>query len=160
MHLTENATEHGEVAITCCLEYTGSSKSLLSVKWFRNRGPTGREMLVYLHRDGLLEYGDKRLHPNLHSFRNSSTEFVLQLWRVEFEDAGEYWCEVTDWQLDGRNWVNHASDRSQRLTLTVLPAGNLGVHMPKWAKRSLVPSSAFPSNSAMSLPPPDAIYRF
>lgn len=122
VHLTENATEHGEAVITCCLEYTGNAKSLLSVKWFRNRGPTGSEMLVHLHRDGLLEYGEKRPHPHLHSFRNSSTEFVLQLWRVELEDAGEYWCEVTDWQLHGRHWINHAWDQSQRLTLTVLPA--------------------------------------
>ncbi|XP_025728305.1 immunoglobulin superfamily member 2 isoform X1 [Callorhinus ursinus] len=121
---TENATEHGEVAIHCSLESSGSSASLFSVMWYQNRENSGRKMLVHLQHDGLLEYGEEGLRSHLHSYRSSPTDFVLKLHRVEMEDAGLYWCRVTEWQLHGSpsKWVNQASDESQHMVLTVLPS--------------------------------------
>ncbi|XP_077928688.1 immunoglobulin superfamily member 2 isoform X2 [Halichoerus grypus] len=121
---TENATEHGEVAIHCSLESSGSSASLFSVMWYRNRENSGRKMLAHLQHDGLLEYGEEGLRRHLHCYRSSPTDFVLKLHRVEMEDAGLYWCRVTEWQLHGSpsKWVNQASDESQHMVLMVLPS--------------------------------------
>ncbi|XP_030893795.1 immunoglobulin superfamily member 2 [Leptonychotes weddellii] len=121
---TENATEHGEVAIHCSLESSGSSASLFSVMWYRNRENSGRKMLVHLQHDGLLEYGEEGFRRHLHCYRSSPTDFVLKLHRVEMEDAGLYWCRVTEWQLHGSpsKWVNQASDESQHMVLMVLPS--------------------------------------
>uniref|UniRef100_A0A7N5P698 Immunoglobulin superfamily member 2 n=1 Tax=Ailuropoda melanoleuca TaxID=9646 RepID=A0A7N5P698_AILME len=121
---TENATEHGDVAIHCSVESFGSPASLFSVMWYRNRENSGRKTLVHLHHDGLLEYGEEGLRRHLHCYRSSHTDFVLKLHRVETEDAGLYWCRVTEWQLHGSpsNWVNQASDESQPMVLSVLPS--------------------------------------
>ncbi|XP_032737226.1 immunoglobulin superfamily member 2 [Lontra canadensis] len=121
---TENATEHGQVAIRCSLESPGSSASLFSVMWYRNRENSGTKMLVHLQHDGLLEYGEEELRRPLLCYRSSSTDFVLQLHRVEMEDAGLYWCRVAEWQLHGNpsKWVKQASDESQHMVLTVLPS--------------------------------------
>lgn len=124
-HWTENATEHGEVAIPCRLESSGGSASLFSVTWYWTREHSGSKLLVHLQHDGLLEYGEERLRRHLHCYRSSPTDFVLKLHRVEMEDAGRYWCRVVEWQLHGTpsKWVSHASDESQRMVLTVLPSG-------------------------------------
>ncbi|XP_032216492.1 immunoglobulin superfamily member 2 [Mustela erminea] len=121
---TENATEHSQVAIRCSLESPGSSASLFSVMWYRNRENSGTKMLVHLQHDGLLEYGEEELRRPLVCYRSSSTEFVLQLHWVEMEDAGLYWCRVAEWQLHGNpsKWVKQASDESQHMVLTVLPS--------------------------------------
>ncbi|MBZ3878253.1 Immunoglobulin superfamily member 2, partial [Sciurus carolinensis] len=127
-HRTENATEHREVALSCSLESLGSVSSLYSVTWFRSRGDAGRQTLVHLQHDGLLEYGGEGGGSHLHCARASPTDFVLKLHRVEMEDAGMYWCRVTEWQLYGHpgKWVSQASDESQRIVLRVLPSGNKG----------------------------------
>lgn len=82
-------------------------------------------MLVHLQHDGLLEYGEEGLSRRLHCYHSSPTDFVLKLRQVEMEDAGMYWCRVTEWQLHGNpsKWVNQASDESQPMVLTVLPSG-------------------------------------
>ncbi|KAM7054920.1 immunoglobulin superfamily member 2 isoform 1-T1 [Molossus nigricans] len=123
-HWTENATEHGEVAIPCSLESSGGSASLFSVMWYWTREHSGSKLLVHLQHDGLLEYSEERLRGHLHCYRSSATGFVLKLQRVEMEDAGKYWCRVAEWQLHGTpsKWVSHASDESQRMVLTVLPS--------------------------------------
>uniref|UniRef100_A0A8D2AJD4 Immunoglobulin superfamily member 2 n=1 Tax=Sciurus vulgaris TaxID=55149 RepID=A0A8D2AJD4_SCIVU len=123
-HRTENATEHREVALSCSLESLGSVASLYSVTWFRSRGDAGRQTLVHLQHDGLLEYGGEGGGRHLHCTRASPTDFVLKLHRVEMEDAGMYWCRVTEWQLYGHpgKWVSQASDESQRIVLRVLPS--------------------------------------
>lgn len=118
----ENATEHEEMAIPCRLENPRDSASLLSVMWFRNQGSSGSKMLVHLRHDGLLVYGEESLRPHLHCFRANSTDFVLQLRRVELGDAGKYWCEVKAWQMHGTSWISLAVDQSQHLELIVLPA--------------------------------------
>nr|XP_012617280.1 immunoglobulin superfamily member 2 [Microcebus murinus] len=122
VYQTENVTEHREVAIRCSLESLGGSASLYSVMWYREN--SGNKLLVHLQHDGLLEYGEEGLRGHLHCYRTSPTEFVLQLRHVAMEDAGLYWCRVTEWQLHGHpsKWVNHASDESQRMVLTVLPS--------------------------------------
>lgn len=119
-----NATEHGEVAIHCSMESFGSLASLFSVTWYRNRENSGRKMLVHLQHDGLLEYGEEGLRQHLYCYRSSPTDFVLKLHRVEMEDAGLYWCRVTEWQLHGNpsKWVNQASEESQHMVLRVLPS--------------------------------------
>lgn len=83
-------------------------------------------MLVHLRHDGLLEYGDEGLGGHLYCYRSSPTDFVLKLHRVRMEDAGLYWCKVTEWEPHGNpgTWVNRASDESQHVVLTVLPSGN------------------------------------
>lgn len=145
---TENATEHSKVAIRCSLESPGSSASLFSVMWYRNRENSGTKMLVHLQHDGLLEYGEEELRRPLVCYRLSSTEFVLQLHWVEMEDAGLYWCRVAEWQLHGNpsKWVKQASDESQHMVLTVLPSGNKGLICPgPWSGESLSPLLCFPS---------------
>uniref|UniRef100_A0A8C9DN89 Immunoglobulin superfamily member 2 n=1 Tax=Prolemur simus TaxID=1328070 RepID=A0A8C9DN89_PROSS len=124
VYRTENVTEHREVAIHCSLESLGSSASLYSVMWYWNRENSGNKLLMHLQHDGLLEYGEEGLRGHLHCYRASPTDFVLQLHHVGMEDAGMYWCRVTEWQLHGHpsKWVNHASDESQRMVLTVLPS--------------------------------------
>ncbi|XP_012513918.1 PREDICTED: immunoglobulin superfamily member 2 [Propithecus coquereli] len=125
VYRTENVTEQGEVTIHCSLESLGSSASLYSVMWYWNRENSGNKLLVHLRHDGLLEYGEEGLRGHLHCYRTSPADFVLQLRHVRMEDAGMYWCTVTEWQLHGHpsKWVNHASDESQRMVLTVLPSG-------------------------------------
>ncbi|XP_066124272.1 immunoglobulin superfamily member 2 isoform X1 [Saccopteryx bilineata] len=124
VYLADNATEHGEVAIHCRLESSGSSASLFSVMWYRAREHSGSEMLVHLQHNGLLEYGEEGLRRRLHCYRSSPTDFVLKLHRVEMEDAGTYWCRMAEWQLHGTpsKWVNQASEGSQHLVLMVLPS--------------------------------------
>nr|XP_027796052.1 immunoglobulin superfamily member 2 [Marmota flaviventris] len=124
VHHTENATEHREVALSCSLESWGSEASLYSVTWFRSRGDTGSQMLVHLHHDGLLEYGEEGRRGQLHCARASPTDFVLKLHAVEMEDAGMYWCRVAEWQLYGHpgKWVSQASDESQQIVFRVLPS--------------------------------------
>ncbi|KAM9241576.1 immunoglobulin superfamily member 2 [Dugong dugon] len=121
---TGNATEHGEVAIRCSLESSGSLTSLFSVMWYWNRESSGSKMLVHLQRDGLLEYGEEGLSKHLYCYRSSPTDFVLKLHRVEMEDAGMYWCKVAEWQLSGNpsKWVSQASDESRHMALMVLPS--------------------------------------
>ncbi|XP_058158966.1 immunoglobulin superfamily member 2 [Dasypus novemcinctus] len=120
----ENATEHGEVAIHCNLESSGTAASLFSVTWFWKRENSGRRKLVHLQHDGLLEYGEDGLRKALHCYRASPAAFVLTLRRVERQDAGVYWCRVEEWQLHGnpRKWVSQASDDSGQTVLTVLPS--------------------------------------
>lgn len=145
---TENATEHGDVAFHCSLESFGSSASLFSVMWYWDRENSGRKTLVHLQHDGLLEYGEEGLRRHLHCYRSSHTDFVLKLHRVEMEDAGLYWCRVTEWQLHGSpsNWVNQASDESQPMVLTVLPSGNEGlICLGSWSGESSSPLLCFPS---------------
>lgn len=127
-----NATEHGEVDISCSLHGSGSPASLYSVTWYWSRENAGRQMLVHLHYDGLLEYGQEGRRTLLHCYRSSPTDFILKLHRVQLEDAGMYWCRVAEWQQHGHpgKWINQASDESQRMMLTVLPSGNLGVNQP------------------------------
>ncbi|XP_023617011.1 immunoglobulin superfamily member 2 [Myotis lucifugus] len=124
VHWTENATEHGEAAMHCGLESAGGSASLFSVTWYWAGEHSGSKKLVHLQHDGLLEYGEERLRRRLHSYRSSPADFVLKLRRVEMEDAGEYWCQVVEWQLHGTpsKWVSQASDESQHMVLTVLPS--------------------------------------
>ncbi|KAL2771961.1 immunoglobulin superfamily member 2 isoform 2 precursor [Daubentonia madagascariensis] len=121
---TENVTEHRDVAIHCSLESSGSSASLYSVMWYWNRENSGSKLLVHLQHDGLLEYGEEGLRRHLHCYRASPIDFVLQLHQVGMEDAGQYWCRVTEWQLHGHpsKWINQASDESQQMVLTVLPS--------------------------------------
>lgn len=128
VHRTENATEHGEAAMHCGLESAGSSASLFSVTWYWARERSGRKKLVHLQHDGLLEYGEERLGRRLHCYRSSPADFVLKLLRVEMEDAGQYWCQVAEWQPHGTpsKWVSQASDESPPMVLTVLPSGNEG----------------------------------
>lgn len=147
VHGTENATEHGEAALHCSLESAGGSASLFSVTWYWAREPSGSKMLVHLQHDGLLEYGEERLRGRLHCHRASPADFVLQLRRVEMEDAGEYWCRAAEWQLHGTpsKWVSRASDESRRMVLTVLPSGNGG--SPRRGSRAgalCLPSSPLP----------------
>lgn len=124
VYWTENATEHREVDFCCRLESSGRSASLFSVIWYWNRENSGSKMLVHLQHDGLLEYGEEGLSRRLHCYHSSPTDFVLKLRQVEMEDAGMYWCRVTEWQLHGNpsKWVNQASDESQPMVLTVLPS--------------------------------------
>ncbi|XP_023371285.1 immunoglobulin superfamily member 2 [Otolemur garnettii] len=124
VYWTGNVTEHREVSIPCSLEGPGSPASLYSVMWYWNGGESGRELLVHLQHDGLLEYGAEGRRRRLHCHRASATDFVLQLHQVRMEDAGLYWCRVAEWQLHGHpgKWVNQASDESQQMALTVLPS--------------------------------------
>ncbi|XP_053448721.1 immunoglobulin superfamily member 2 [Nycticebus coucang] len=124
VYWTRNVPEHREVSIPCSLEGPGSLASLYSVTWYWNGGESGRELLVHLHHDGLLEYGAGGRRRHLHCHRASATDFVLQLHQVRMEDAGLYWCRVAEWQLHGHpsKWVNQASDESQQMALTVLPS--------------------------------------
>ncbi|XP_029805195.1 immunoglobulin superfamily member 2 isoform X1 [Suricata suricatta] len=124
VYWTENATEHTEAAIHCSVESSGSPASLLSVMWFRNREHSGRNMLLHLRHNGLLEYGDEGLREHVYCYRASPTDFVLKLHRVEMEDSGMYWCKVTEWQPHGSQgmWVSQASDESQHVVFTVLPS--------------------------------------
>ncbi|XP_042637992.1 immunoglobulin superfamily member 2 [Orycteropus afer afer] len=122
---TGNATEHGEVAIHCSLESSGSSTSLFSVMWYWNSSESSEsKMLVHLQHDGLLEYGEEGLRKHLHCYRSSPTDFVLKLHRVEMKDAGKYWCTVAEWQLleNPSKWVMQATDKSEELVLKVLPS--------------------------------------
>ncbi|OWK05506.1 CD101, partial [Cervus elaphus hippelaphus] len=120
---TENASEHSEVTICCSLEGAISPASLISVMWYLHRDSRSK-MLVHVQHDGLLEYGEEGLRRRLHSYRLSTTDFVLVLHRVEMEDTGEYWCKVAEWQLHGNpsKWVSQASDESQPVVLRVLPS--------------------------------------
>lgn len=148
VHWTENATEHGEAAMHCSLESAGGSASLFSVTWYWAREHSGSKKLVHLQHDGLLEYGEERLRRRLHCYRSSPADFVLKLRRVEMEDAGEYWCQVVEWQLHGTpsKWVSQASDESQHMVLTVLPSGNEGsTRLGSWARGPLSPLFSFPS---------------
>lgn len=146
---TENATEHSKATAHCGLESPGGSASLFSVTWYRNGGNSGSKMLVHLQQDGLLEYGDEGLRSHLHCYRSSPTDFVLQLHRVEMEDAGMYWCKVAEWQLHGTpgKWVSQASGESQHVALTVLPSGNQGL-----VKRPWLMLRTFVSPLGLSLP--------
>lgn len=147
---TGNATEYGEAGFSCSLDGSGSTASLYSVTWYRGRGtatataaavanatatitaPAGSQMLVHLQYDGLLQYGREGSRRLQHCYRSSPTDFVLKLHRVEMEDAGIYWCRVTEWQQHGHpgKWINQASGESQRMVLRVLRSGNLGVTQP------------------------------
>ncbi|XP_039098655.1 immunoglobulin superfamily member 2 [Hyaena hyaena] len=124
VYWTENATEHREAAIRCSMESSGSPASLFSVMWFRSREHSGRNMLVHLQYDGLLEYGDEGLRGHVSCYRASPTDFVLKLHRVEIEDSGMYWCKVTEWQPHSSPgmWVSQASDESQHVVFPVLPS--------------------------------------
>lgn len=137
---TGNATEYGEAGFSCSLDGSGSTASLYSVTWYRGRGtatataaavanatatitaPAGSQMLVHLQYDGLLQYGREGSRRLQHCYRSSPTDFVLKLHRVEMEDAGIYWCRVTEWQQHGHpgKWINQASGESQRMVLRVL----------------------------------------
>uniref|UniRef100_A0A5F9D3E5 Immunoglobulin superfamily member 2 n=1 Tax=Oryctolagus cuniculus TaxID=9986 RepID=A0A5F9D3E5_RABIT len=121
---TANATEHREVAMRCGLENSGGPAALYSVIWYWNREHSGSKMLVHLHHDGLLEYGEEALQSRLHCYRSAPADFVLKLHRVELADAGMYWCRVAEWQLHGQSskWASQASAESQRMMLTVLPS--------------------------------------
>ncbi|CAH6929227.1 Cd101 [Phodopus roborovskii] len=119
-----NATEHGEVDFSCSLNGSSSPASLYSVTWYWSRENAVSQMLVHLQYDGLLEYGQEGHRRLLHCFRSSPADFILKLNRVQLEDAGMYWCRVAEWQQHGHpgNWINQASDESQRMMLTVLPS--------------------------------------
>ncbi|XP_051021744.1 immunoglobulin superfamily member 2 [Acomys russatus] len=120
-----NATEHGEVGISCSLDgSSGSAASLYSVTWYRSGGNAASRMLVHMQYDGLLEYGQEGRSRPLLCYRASPTDFVLKLQQVEMEDAGVYWCKVAEWQQHGHpgKWINQASDESQRLVLRVQAA--------------------------------------
>ncbi|XP_005076721.1 immunoglobulin superfamily member 2 isoform X1 [Mesocricetus auratus] len=119
-----NATEHGEVDISCSLNGSGSPASLYSVTWYWSRGNAVSQMLVHLQYDGLLEYGQEGRRRLLHCYRSSPTDFILKLHQVQLEDAGMYWCRVAEWQQHSHpgKWINQASDESQRMMLTVLPS--------------------------------------
>lgn len=136
-----NATEHGEVGISCSLDGPGSTASLYSVTWYWSRANAESQMLARLQYDGVLEYGPEGRRRLLHCFRSSPTDFVLKLHRVEMEDAGMYWCRVAEWQPQGHpaKWISQASNESQRMMLKVLPSGNLG-STSHW----LMGSRAFP----------------
>uniref|UniRef100_A0A2K6F603 Immunoglobulin superfamily member 2 n=1 Tax=Propithecus coquereli TaxID=379532 RepID=A0A2K6F603_PROCO len=143
VYRTENVTEQGEVTIHCSLESLGSSASLYSVMWYWNRENSGNKLLVHLRHDGLLEYGEEGLRGHLHCYRTSPADFVLQLRHVRMEDAGMYWCTVTEWQLHGHpsKWVNHASDESQRMVLTVLPSEYVALLLCLPSQLCFTPSS-------------------
>lgn len=117
-----NASEHGEVDIGCSLDGPGGTASLYSVTWYRSRGNAAGQMLVHLQYDGLLEYGPAGRGRLLHCYRASPTDFILKLRRVEVDDAGAYWCRVTEWRQHGHpgRWINQASDESPRMVLRVL----------------------------------------
>lgn len=119
-----NATEYGEAGFSCSLDGPGSTSSLYSVTWYWSKGTAvdGSQMLVHLQYDGLLQYGQEGSRKLLDCYRSSPTDFVLKLHRVEMEDAGIYWCRVTEWQQYGHpgKWINQASDESQRMVLRVL----------------------------------------
>uniref|UniRef100_A0A8C8TCA8 Immunoglobulin superfamily member 2 n=1 Tax=Peromyscus maniculatus bairdii TaxID=230844 RepID=A0A8C8TCA8_PERMB len=119
-----NATEHGEVGISCSLDGPGSTASLYSVTWYWSRANAESQMLARLQYDGVLEYGPEGRRRLLHCFRSSPTDFVLKLHRVEMEDAGMYWCRVAEWQPQGHpaKWISQASNESQRMMLKVLPS--------------------------------------
>ncbi|XP_029393797.1 immunoglobulin superfamily member 2 isoform X2 [Mus pahari] len=135
---TGNATENGEAGFLCSLDGSGSTASLYSVTWYWGRGTAtaaaaanatatttaaaGSQMLVHLQYDGLLQYGREGSRRLQHCYRSSPTDFVLKLHQVEMEDAGMYWCRVTEWQQHGHpgKWINQASGESQRMALRVL----------------------------------------
>ncbi|KAH0518386.1 Immunoglobulin superfamily member 2 [Microtus ochrogaster] len=124
VHWLENATEHDEVGLSCSLDSPGSPASLYSVTWYWSREKAVNQMLAHLQYDGLLEYSREGRRRALHCYRSSPTDFVLKLHRVELEDAGMYWCRVSEWQQRGPpgKWINQASDESQRMMLRVLPS--------------------------------------
>lgn len=143
---TGNATEFGEASFSCSLDSPGSTASLYSVTWYWGRGTAtatanatattaataGSQMLVHLQYDGLLQYGQEGSRRLQHCYRSSPTNFILKLHRVEVEDAGMYWCRVTEWQQHGHpgKWINQASGESQRMVLRVLHSGNVGISQP------------------------------
>lgn len=137
------------MALRCGLESSGGPATLYSVVWYWNREHSESKMLVHLHHDGLLEYGEEGLQSRLHCYRSAPADFVLKLHQVELADAGLYWCRVAEWQLHEQSskWVSQVSAESQRMMLTVLPSGN-GVHLPWVGEREGIwlSSVAFPPN--------------
>lgn len=148
-----NASEHGEVDISCSLAGSGSTASLYSVTWYWSRGKEAGQMLVHLQYDGLLEYSPEGVRRRLHCYRSSPTEFILKLHWVEMDHAGMYWCRVTEWQQHGPRgkWINQASDESQRMVLRVLPSGNSGVNQPLAHGHTRLPSMLPPTLSFLRL---------
>ncbi|XP_062453379.1 immunoglobulin superfamily member 2 [Rhea pennata] len=115
--------EGTEVVLGCMLRGMRSPISRVSAIWFHEEDRSGVRPLLYLHRDGMVQYVQENLASRLHLRRPTAGDFSLTLQSVEEGDTGVYYCQVQEWQQDGKGetWALQASALSGYTRLTTLP---------------------------------------
>ncbi|NXG20480.1 IGSF2 protein, partial [Grallaria varia] len=118
--------EGKEVTLPCLLQGAHLPDSHLSAIWFQVKDSGHGSALLTLHHEGTIEYPQGSLERRLYLRRPTAGNFSLTLSSVARDDAGMYYCQVQEWQQQGKgkNWAVQASACSGYTQLTTIPPGN------------------------------------
>ncbi|NXM15477.1 IGSF2 protein, partial [Ploceus nigricollis] len=118
------SAREGEAAtLPCRLQGALLPGSRLSAAWFQVKSSGRDSALLTLRHDGTVEYPEERRAARLHLRRPSAGDFSLTLSGAQRGDAGAYYCQLREWQQQGKgkDWALRASACSGYTQLTTIP---------------------------------------
>ncbi|XP_051871288.1 immunoglobulin superfamily member 3-like [Pristis pectinata] len=125
-------TEYDNVHLSCIITNQTSPDSQFSVQWYVQKSlEKENKLIVKSNRDCVFEYGNElgrhERNERMQPAKPSSGHYTLELFKVDIDDSGKYYCHVEEWLLNPNNfWYKVGENRSGMTSVTVKrPENNL-----------------------------------